>query len=137
MESDSASVTESDHCAALKALPPPFVNAAGSIQNLLEEPCGGVAIIHSKAGSTRSQHFHREDSHYLYVVSGLMLYYERPVGSVERPEPITVKTGQMVYTPPLVEHATVFPVDTMLVSMSKRPRDTASHEADLVRVKVI
>jgi quercetin dioxygenase-like cupin family protein len=149
MESDSATATGPDHLAALKALdkwpesptraalPPPFINAAGSIQNLLEEPCGGVAIIHSKAGSIRSQHYHRTDSHYLYVLSGRMLYFERPVGSKELPEPVEVRAGQMVFTPPLVEHATSFDEDTVLVSMSKNARTTEKHEADLVRVKVI
>lgn len=118
-------------------LPPCFINAAGSIQNLLEQPCGGVSIIRSRAGSIRSQHYHREDSHFLYVLSGCMHYYERPVGSTEKPAPVIVKAGEMVFTPAMVEHATVFPEDTVLVSMSKRARTHEAHEEDLVRVKVI
>ena len=118
-------------------LPPMFINAAGSIQNLLEKPCGGVAVIRSKAGSIRSQHYHLTDSHYLYVLSGCMHYYQREIGEKSVPAPIVVKAGEMVYTPPLVEHATLFPEDTVLVSMSKHARTHEAHEADLVRVKVI
>lgn len=42
--------------------------------------------------------------------------------------------GEQVYTAPLVEHFTEFPVDTVLVSVSKLRREHATHEADLVRV---
>lgn len=117
-------------------LPPAFINGAGKIQNLLERPCGGVAIIESKAGSERSNHYHRSDAHWLYVVSGRMHYYEREVGyAAYPPEPIVVGPGQCIFTPSMVEHKTVFPVDTVIVSMSLLPRDAASHESDLVRVK--
>lgn len=116
-------------------LSPAFINAAGSIQNILERPCGGVAIIESKAGAERSNHYHREDGHWLYVISGAMLYYERRVGDVVYPSPMIVRAGQCVFTPPMVEHKTVFPVDTVLLSMSLRARDKASHEADVIRVE--
>lgn len=118
-------------------MPPAYINAAGSIQNLLEEPCGGVAVIRSRAGSVRSQHYHLTDAHWLYVLSGQMHYFERPVGSKETPEPILVQAGEMIYTPSMVEHATSFSEDTVLISMSKNPRTHEAHEADLVRVKVI
>lgn len=148
MESDGVTHREADQRAAIAALdewpeptrcalPSPFFNDAGSIQNLLEQPCGGVAIIHSKAGSIRSQHFHKTDAHWLFVLSGKMHYFERPVGASEMPQCVVVSAGEMIYTPSMVEHATSFPVDTVLVSMSKRARTTEAHESDLVRVKVI
>ena len=62
-----------------------------------------------------------------------MEYYERPVGSKEAPEHATVSEGQMVFTGPGTEHTTIFPVETILVCMSLRPRDHDNHEADLVR----
>lgn len=111
-----------------------FVDHRGQIINLLEQPCGGVSIIESKAGSRRSDHAHVLDGHWLYVLSGRMEYFERPVGSAEKPEHITVNPGELIWTGPGIEHATVFPVDTVLISMSLRPRDHASHEQDVVRV---
>jgi Mannose-6-phosphate isomerase len=94
-----------------------------------------VAIIESKAGAVRSLHYHRSDAHWLYVLSGEMHYYEREVGYVEWPTaPLIVGPGQCVFTPSMVEHKTVFPVATVLVSMSLRPRDAGSHESDVVRL---
>lgn len=111
-----------------------FENAAGWIQNLAEENVGGVAVIFSKAGSRRSDHWHRSDNHELFVVSGRMEYYERPVGSEEKPVHRTINAGEMVFTGPNIEHATLFPVDTVLISLSRRARTHELHEQDLVRL---
>ena len=124
---------------ALTELPDPFADKRGVIQNLLELDAGdgicGVAIIRSRGNTTRSNHYHKTDAHWLYVLSGEMHYCERPVGAAKYPTHTVIKAGQMVYTGPLVEHRTYFPVDTVLVSMSKNPRDHESHESDVVRVR--
>ena len=121
----------------LAKLPEPFKNDAGTIQNIVElgaeEGFRGVAIIDCVAGARRSSHWHKKDSHYLYVVHGEMLYTERRIGSgtVVR---FMVKPGEMVYTGPRIEHWTEFPVETRLLSVSKLSRSHEEHEADVVRV---
>lgn len=108
----------------------------GDIVNL--NVCGYVSIIHCKAGSRRSSHWHKQDEHYLYVLSGKMRYWQRPVDASIRPDrPMGVKEfgpGEQVHTPPMVEHWTEFPVDTVLVSTARHHRHHAAHEADLERV---
>lgn len=121
----------------LSALPAPFINDAGKIQNLVELAANdgfrGVAIIDCKAGSRRSSHYHRSDAHYLYVLSGEMRYIERRYGSGTIVK-FTVHPGEMVRTGPRVEHWTEFPVETRLISISKLSREHAEHEGDVVRV---
>ena len=111
-----------------------YEDARGVIQNVLEQPCGGVSIIESIAGARRSDHHHVSDGHWLLVLEGRMEYYERPVGSQEKPSHRTINQGEMVWTGPNIEHATIFPVFTRLLSMSLRPRDKAHHEEDVVRL---
>lgn len=111
-----------------------FENDAGWIQNLADGVTGTVSVIFSKAGSSRSHHYHREDSHDLWVLSGRMEYVERPVGSAEPPGKRVIYPGEMVRTPPMIEHSTYFPVDTILISMSAKSRDHEHHEQDLVRL---
>lgn len=121
---------------ALVPLDDPFVDDRGSIQNLLNTAMHGAAIITSKAGSVRSNHWHKTDWHYLYVMSGSMEYYERNVGmptGFNKDNPVIVKAGQMVFTPPNSVHKTVFLEDTVVLSFSKRNRDHVSHEADVIR----
>jgi hypothetical protein len=111
-----------------------FEDSRGRIQNILEQPCGGVSIIESKAGTRRSDHWHESDGHWLIVLEGRMDYYERPVGSTDPPAHRTIEQGEMVWTGPGIEHATLFPVFTRLLSMSLRPRDKSSHEQDVRRL---
>ncbi len=64
-----------------------------------------------------------------------MQYWERPVGSKERPEYALIREGEMVYTGPNVEHWTRFPIGALLISMHSLSRTHEAHEADLVRVE--
>lgn len=127
-------VTEADVKSAIERPPVSFSDERGYIKNLLNRPCGGVQFIFSRAGSKRSSHWHRQDGHVLFVLEGMMVYHERPVGSTEPPTKLIVMKGEQVYTGPNVEHWTTFPVDTQLISMSDRARTHAEHEGDLVRV---
>src|SRR5438128_654865 len=78
-----------------------FEDARGVIQNLLLTSIRNIAVITSKAGSIRSNHYHKEDWHYMYVVSGSMNYWERDVSaSGEGIEPIVIKAGELVFTGP-------------------------------------
>lgn len=122
----------------LVPLPEAFRNEVGVIQNLVE--LGGVrnvAVISSEAKSIRSNHYHRTDWHFLYVASGRLLYYARDVGAGGIPEPMVFSAGQMFFTPPMAEHAVCSVVPTVLVSLSRNPRDHDSHESDVVRVRFV
>lgn len=112
-----------------------FEDDRGSILNLIESAeLNSVAIIHSKAGTERSNHFHKASDHYLYVMKGKMEYYERkPEEDSTGIVPILYEAGSMVYTPPGVVHLTRFLEDTVLISIGSRGRSHLLHEEDLVR----
>ena len=108
----------------------------GLIESIVSEPINSVIQIFSKAGSVRSNHWHKTDWHICYVVSGRMDYYEKPVvGFAHEIEHRVVKAGEWVKTGPYIEHTTVFPVDTVLLVFAKNVRDEDSYHADLVRSK--
>ena len=108
----------------------------GAIQPLVDGDMKSAVLIHSKAGTVRANHYHKEDWHYCYVLSGSIDYYHRPVGSKEAPEHFRIEAGQLFFTPALVEHAMVFPVDTDFLCLGKNSRDQDTYEADTVRVQV-
>lgn len=128
-------------------LPPNFANEAGNIENLLflegyYVQIASVALISSVAGAIRSNHFHRTDWHFMYVVEGRMDYFWRPhkKKTSKEPNPLNVKVflgGEMMFTPPMVEHATYFKEPTKIITFSRNIRKHKGHEADLVRVKLI
>jgi len=122
----------------LVPLDAPFINNAGVIQNILNTNINGAAIITSKKGSVRSNHYHKEDWHYLYVISGSMQYLETDVETTYNgwQKDFIVKAGEMVFTPPMKLHRTVFLEDCVMISFSKRNRDHNSHEEDVIRVNI-
>ena len=109
----------------------------GYIQTLVNFPMKNVALIRSKKISVRSNHYHMTDWHYMYTLKGSYDYYYRPTGSNEELKVIHMKQGEMVFTPPMEDHATVFLEETDLLVMSRNPRDQASYESDVKRVVLI
>ena len=101
----------------------PFVDLRGSIQPLVDSIMKSAVMIHSKAGSLRANHYHKTDWHYCYVISGKIKYYYKELNSDKGPELLIVEKGNMVFTPPLVEHCMKFPEDTLFLTLSRNPRD--------------
>ena len=118
-------------------LEPPHVDERGEIIPLVDAPIQSAVMITSKMGTVRANHYHRTDWHYCYVLSGRIEYYHRPTGSTDSPELISVGEGQMVFTPPMVDHAMVFPEDTVFLTLGRNPRDRQSYESDVVRIDPI
>lgn len=113
-------------------LDPPFINAAGSIQNLTNCKIGAVAIINSVKGSSRSNHWHKSSWHYLHIISGRVKYFERNLDGSDR----VIREygpGDMFFTPPNKVHKTEFLTDCVMISMGKESKDHENHEADIVR----
>lgn len=115
----------------------PFVDVRGLIQPLVDIDMKSAVLIESKKGSLRANHYHLSDWHYCYLLDGRMEYFHRPTGSSETPEMLMVEAGQMVFTPPMVDHAMRFPKDCTFLTLSRNPRDQASYEADVRRVELI
>ena len=112
-------------------------DARGAIQSLVNFPVKNVSLISSKKGSLRSNHYHKTDWHYMFVLSGRADYYFRATGSDEPPKKIVLNKGDLIFTPPMEDHTTVFSEDTELLVMSRNPRDQESYESDVVRVELI
>lgn len=109
----------------------------GAIQSLVNFPMKNMSIITSKKGTVRSNHYHLTDWHYMYVMSGSFDYYYRPTNSGEAAKKVVVKQGEMIFTPPMEDHATVFLEDSTLLVMSRNPRDQEAYEADVRRVVLV
>lgn len=121
----------------LVPLPQGFRDARGLILPLVDLPMRSAVLIRSNKGAVRANHYHKTDWHYCYMVSGEMEYYERPAGAKNKPTLLVAKAGDLVFTPPGVEHAMRFTKKTEWLVLSRNPRDQASYEADVVRVKLI
>jgi len=118
------------------SLPVPFEDSRGVIQTLVDGGIQSVQVITSKAATVRANHYHKTDSHFMYVLKGVMKYFYRPAGDTSPPKWLLVKEGQMVFSPPMVEHAVEFLEDSVFINITGKSRDQGSYEDDLVRVNL-
>ena len=116
---------------------PPFVDARGEIWHLLDAQFGSVLVIRSVKGAVRGNHYHKTDFHYSWLQSGGLVYYYRPVQSTAPPRRQVIAPGQLVYTPPMQEHAMHFTDDSVLLVFARNHRQMANYEADTVRIALV
>lgn len=114
-----------------------FRDDRGYIQPLINFPMKNLSMIFSKKGSVRSNHNHYTDWHYMYTIYGAFDYYYRPHNTHEELKLEKFVAGEMVFTPPMEDHACVFKEDTLLVVASRNPRDQETYESDVIRIQLI
>jgi len=117
-----------------RKIEPSFVDGRGEISNLLEEPIEHVTLITSKSGAIRGNHFHREDSHYSYLLSGEFEYYQLVDGHTEK---TVVKQGEMVFSATGIPHAMRFLEDSVFLALTTARRDQGRYEEDTHRYELI
>ena len=112
----------------------PFVDERGEIRNLIDAPFTSAAVITSRKGAVRGNHYHKSDDHYCWLQRGGMIYLHRPVGEATPPGQWRIVPGQMFYTPPMYEHVMVFTEESVLLVFAKNNREMANYEADTIRI---
>lgn len=112
-----------------------FEDDRGIIQNILNEYINHIAIITSKAGSIRSNHYHKTNSHYIYVLSGLMEYWERDIDNDVKTI-IVCGPGDMVLSESNKVHKTIFLEDTVIITFAKGERDFDIDKYDTIKMEL-
>jgi len=115
----------------------PFQDSRGEIQPLVDLAMKSAVLISSKKGTIRANHYHKTDWHFCYVISGSIEYYHRPHGSNSEPEKVLVKSGQLFFTPPMVDHTMLFPEDTVFLTLGRNSRRQEVYEADVERIQLV
>ncbi len=106
----------------------------GSIISLVDTKVNNISIISCFGKSIRSNHFHKKDWHYMYILDGVMEYFFMKNKKIFY---IKLKKNDLIFTPPKELHATYFPIKTTLLVASKNKRDKKTYEKDTVRKKII
>ena len=111
-------------------------DARGNITSIVDYPVQNVSIIDSVKGSIRSNHFHKVDFHFMYVLEGSIDYFFKPICSKEV-RYFKVLKGDTILSPANEIHGCYFPEFTSLVVSSGFPRDQETYEADTTRVSFL
>ncbi len=121
-----------------RQIKPEFIDDRGGITRILDSmaPIVSILFVTSKQGSIRSNHYHKKDTHYCYLVSGKMEWFEKPVEGGEI-ESAILESGDMIFTPTMTIHAVRFLEDSVFLTFATESRNQADYEADTVRVQLI
>lgn len=118
-----------------------FVDGRGGIARIVDattDTFRAVLRITSKAGTIRSNHYHKHDYHYIYIESGSCEYSEKPAKEKSaKVETVLLRPGDLVLTKPGIIHAVKFLKDTVLYALTTESRDPKQYEKDTVRVTII
>ena len=117
---------------------PAFVDKRGSIANILEKEICHVAIITSKKGAIRANHYHPKQMQYVYLVSGKYKTYSKNLKKKEaKDEELIVEPGMLVITPPMIAHAMEFLEDSVFINMTDGSRDSDKFSEHTIKYNLI
>lgn len=108
----------------------------GSILSIVDTQVKNVSVITCNANVLRSNHYHKKDFHFMYVLHGEIDYFFKDIDT-KIVSYFKVSEGDIIFTPANEIHATFFPIETKLIVSSFLPRDQETYEEDTVRVDFI
>lgn len=113
---------------------PSYTDERGIIETLVESENGSLLKITTNPGYSRAVHWHQKDWHYCTVDEGQIVYFERPVGSKEKPTLTIIHKGQTFFTDSMMEHEMFFPCHSVFHCFSKLSRAQKNYEEDTIRL---
>lgn len=94
-----------------------------------------VAVIDSKAGHDRGNHYHKQATQHILITKGALEYWYTPVDSNEPAKCEIARVGDLVSTPPYEVHALRIIEDNQFVVFSQGLRGGKDYEIDTFRVE--
>ena len=121
------------HNYPMVTIPQSFSDTRGTILNIADGVLGDVAYITSNKNAIRGNHYHQEDWHLSFLISGKMTYcWKDPQNTLV--ESRTILPGELFYTPPRTLHRMIFEEDSEFIAISKLNRNHFKYESDIVRL---
>lgn len=119
---------------------PEFVDERGYITRLMDQdkfPIRAILYISSKKGTERGNHYHKNDAHFVYCLSGKFIYSEKDMRKKNsKNESVILEPGDIVLSKPGIAHSMEFLEDTVFLAFTTEKREQEKYEEDLVRVKI-
>lgn len=138
---DEANTQKSAMAIKVTHVDPEFVDERGGIARVVDQdafPMRAVLRVTSIAGSTRANHVHKTDYHYIYIESGKCEYSEKDANDPNaKVETVTLGPGDVVLTNPGIIHGVKFLEDSVFYAFTSEKRDQVRYEKDIERIQII
>lgn len=98
-----------------------------------------LKISMTPSSPPRGNHWHKKDTHWVYVDKGRMRYSEADPKSPERVESVVMNPGDIVVSKPGIIHAmeAVGKEEVIFWAISTEARDQKHYEEDTKRIKIV
>ena len=115
-------------------IPQRFVDNRGVIVNLADGIIGDVSFIQSQKDAVRANHYHKEDWHLCYIISGSCEYLWSEDLTNSAINKLTVVSNQLIFTPSMTPHKLVFSEPTNFITVSKLSRIKSNYDSDTFKL---
>ena len=113
-----------------------FKDKRGTITDLFyKKNINHVAVIKSKKGVRRGDHYHKKTTQYMYCTKGELEYWYKKKGSKKKSKKVLLKEGFLIKTPPNEMHALKITKNNEFIVFTTGLRGGKDYEADTFRFK--
>ena len=113
-----------------------FKDKRGSIKDLFyKKNINHIAVIKSKRGALRGDHFHKRTTQYMYITKGELEYWYKKRTSKQKSKMALLKEGDLIMTPPNEMHALKITKNNEFIVFTTGLRGGKDYEADTFRFK--
>ncbi len=116
---------------------PAIKDIRGEITNVFEGRIEHIALITSKKGTVRANHYHKQDHQFIYLVSGAFESHSVDINNTSKRLVLEIKPGDIVETPALIAHAQKFTEDSVFLALTTRQREQGKYEEDTIAYPVV
>ena len=111
-----------------------FKDKRGTITDIFyKEKINHVAIIKSKKGARRGDHYHKKTTQYMYITKGKLEYWYKKLNSKSKAKMKILKPGDLIKTPPLEMHALKMLSSNEFIVFTVGKRGGKDYESDTYR----
>ena len=122
----------------IKKIEPVLGDERGTIANILEAPISSIAIITSKKGAIRANHYHPDQAQYVYLISGKYESVSKDLNKENaKIERQIIIPGHLVITPPMIAHAWNVLEDSVMLNLTTGSRASGKYEQHTKKYKLI
>jgi quercetin dioxygenase-like cupin family protein len=112
-----------------------YKDKRGSISDIFyKENINHVAIIKSKKGAKRGDHYHKKTTQYMYITKGALEYWYKKFNSKGKSKKKILRTGDLIKTPPLEMHALKIISNNEFIVFTVGKRGGKDYESDTFRI---
>ena len=113
-----------------------FKDKRGWLKKILDGNFSSCIEIYSKKGSVRANHYHKKDTHFIYVINGEILYFYKDRKKRAKTKFKLMKKNDLFFTPAMQEHMAYFTKNTHFLAFSTRKRTKFDYEKDLIKINM-